>query len=501
MQAHNDNSSEEDLSKYKKRGYDLKTLEELHATTKVTFDPASTLYGPLVSPALNYIEGYKLYVRSAEDDLAKITFQTGPHAVVQDIKRDREALTTLYPDYEASCIAVSKLPASSPSWENNWRVHEEGIVISYPMESPLSIKSEVRHRQIAARLHPKQKTVRVHFESTYPKLLDDHIECMEQVKKLVKLHANRRSELSTTIACNANAEKDLLDRFSLADAIAVPHLKMELERDRREHRHAPILNLFTREMDDGCTVILGRDIELGSETDDDLARELRGAVAPHWKKYWDIIHAMESDETQRFMCRAILNLQHRQDHERLIRVIMYSTRMTHPLLNIIDEHSLNDLNENPWNRLALITVMKDVDPGIRRILKACSITYITTSASIYVIRYILRTKNGSLSFNPSMQQSTAIVLTMWDCDLWRPLPDDVEWKTAKRNGHWRVCRMKRLRAKADYFVDGQDSDWVHLQVDEDGNIMDTPENQEKKRHIEERETKSRIVKLFEKLSA
>ncbi|KAG8804259.1 hypothetical protein FRC17_006011, partial [Serendipita sp. 399] len=134
---------------------------------------------------------------------------------------------------------------------------------------------------------------------------------MEQVGKLVQNNATSRSELSTTIACNASGEKNNVYKFSTTDAIAVPYMKMDLEKDRREYRHAPILNIVTRGLEEGRTVILGRDIDI--EADDDIGQEivLDEGISPvedegqgypsnnprnvPWSNCWDIIHDMEAD--------------------------------------------------------------------------------------------------------------------------------------------------------------------------------------------------------------
>ncbi|KAG8818091.1 hypothetical protein FRC17_010975 [Serendipita sp. 399] len=57
---------------------------------------------------------------------------------------------------------------------------------------------------------------------------------------------------------------------------------MQLERDRREYRHAPILDLMTRESEEGRTVILGRDIDL--TTKDYLAEAVMACLRNHWDR-------------------------------------------------------------------------------------------------------------------------------------------------------------------------------------------------------------------------
>ncbi|KAG8852507.1 hypothetical protein FRB91_006404 [Serendipita sp. 411] len=161
---------------------------------------------------------------------------------------------------------------------------------------------------LASRLHPVQKTARMHFETSYPDLLNNHMGYMEQVKHLIMSNATHRSEFATTIACDANAEKLLADSFSTADAIAVSYQKMELEKDRREYRHAPVLNPVSRELEEGCSVILGCYLD-PMETDnvaegviiECLERYLslyqfpssKLADIASWEYCWEAIHMME----------------------------------------------------------------------------------------------------------------------------------------------------------------------------------------------------------------
>ncbi|KAG8832107.1 hypothetical protein FRC17_002053 [Serendipita sp. 399] len=542
MQIQTSLSSEKDLSKYKKLGYEyveeekvvldslvllyrkrleiaqnhLKSLEELYFVSENSFNPSSTLHGSLISPIIvclqRDIDGHRQYIEKARNDLAVLTFPIGPRSVVQDIKRDIGLVKPLYSDYEDSCVAASKLPAPSPSFDNSWRIHEE----------------DIRHRQIAARLHPKQKAARDHFDHTYPsmieldygqKLLDDHMEYMEQVKKLVRSDTNRRRELSTTVACNANAEKELVDRFSTTDAIAVAYMKLGLEKDRREYRHAPVLNIFTRELEEDRTVVLGREIELDS--DYDPAQEMivaclaRCIKAPYlwsdvqsekeWEHLWGITHEMELDSSERHVHETVSKLRNGYEIGHQIGMLMSNTRTPYPLLNIADERSIKKLKEDRWDRPALVNVMKDVDPRIRGILKACAIAYLTSSASTYEWYVGEGSKLtdvaansafhlGTLSFDSSMWQSIEAILFMWDCDLWQPLPDDVEWRKGKSEKD-DPCprRTKRFPAKPGY-----GSKWVYLEVDENEDVLDMPRNQGRKEWIEV--PASRISKMRRKLN-
>ncbi|KAG8815921.1 hypothetical protein FRC17_000536 [Serendipita sp. 399] len=308
------------------------------------------------------------------------------------------------------------------------------------------------------------------------------------------------SEVSATIACNATAEKERLEKFSTVDAIAVPHLKLDLERDRREYRHVPLLNVSTREMEEDMTVILGGDIELN-----DLAHEVittclkRSANAPFygkwsnvnvgWEYYWDIIRAMELDPSEENVHNTIFKLQNAYEIGCLIDIIMLNTRMPRPLLTIVDEDSMTKLKANKWDRAVLVRVMKDVDPRMEGLLTACAIAWITASLSSAVIRTILWTKNGSVRSDFAWEA----ILRMWDFELWRPLPDDVEWSEEKRNGVECICRKKRFRAKPEYKVRGYDYKWVWLDVDENGETLDTPENQEWKEWIQEEQTEEEQV--------
>ncbi|KAG8814153.1 hypothetical protein FRC17_001272 [Serendipita sp. 399] len=91
-----------------------------------------------------------------------------------------------------------------------------------------------------------------------------------------------------------------------------------------------------------------------------------------------------------------------------------------------------------------------------------------------------------------------VILWMWDYELWRPLPDDIAWREQLRNGEWRICRMKWCQAKPGY-EDG----CVWLEVDENGDVLDTPENHQLKEWIQEepiKEPKSRLSKFLKKLN-
>ncbi|KAG8816883.1 hypothetical protein FRC19_011745 [Serendipita sp. 401] len=341
----NNDPSLEGLSKYKKRGFELeiaqnqlKALEELYSTTKTSLDASNSLYELFVHPVIDClckdIEIYTQYVQNAEQDLARITFPSGPRAEASIIEQALDAVKRLYPEYSDSCTAVLKLPPPSPPKK---RLSSE----------------DIEHRRIAAKLHPKQKVARTHFETSYPKLLGDHMEYMEQVRSLVWDNTTRRSELSTTIACNANAEKVFIDRFSTADAIAVPYEKLELEQSRSEYQHAPVVNPLTRNLEEVPIVILGRDIDSGSE--EDFAAELlvacleRYLVAPYRDVHacpedsWATIRRMESSQNIQSVYDIVSSLPHSGVVEKLLEVVMMNSGMSVPLLNLTNQTSAKKL--------------------------------------------------------------------------------------------------------------------------------------------------------------
>ncbi|KAG8800079.1 hypothetical protein FRC17_006965, partial [Serendipita sp. 399] len=271
-------------------------------------------------------------------------------------------------------------------------------------------------------------------------------------------------ELSTTIACNANRERMLVDKVSTADAIAVPHLKMSLEMDRREYRHAPVLNLMTRGMEEGRTVIFGREVELGSE---DIAEEVIVACLERWPK---------------------------------TSIVVMNSPVTRPLLAVVDEEAVRRLKKNEWDRSALMNVMKDVDPRMQRIFKACVIAWITTSLSYPILRTMIWNLMVGDTWDAHLLR---VIFWMWDYELWRPLPDDVEWRSMRRNGVECACRMKRFRAKPGYKEHGKSSEWLWLEVDENGDVLDTRGNYQLKEWIQEepiKEPKSRLSKFLQKLN-
>ncbi|KAG8805863.1 hypothetical protein FRC17_005298 [Serendipita sp. 399] len=295
---------------------------------------------------------------------------------------------------------------------------------------------------------------------------------MEQVKKLAQNDSTHRSELSTTIARNATEENDLVYHFSTTDAIAVPYMKMDLEKNRREYRHAPIPNILTRKLEEARTVIFGRDIDL--ESDDDIMQEVLVAclhrypkvqgspVVGHrtrdegegypsnsprimpWIDCWDIIHRVEVDPSIQNIHDTVSKIQSGSEMRDLISMIMRHTRMAYPLLNIVDERSMEVLGGRLVDRWEC--------------------------------------------------QPIEVVLDMWDFDLWRPLPEDVEWDIKWQSGGWCLCRERFIRGKQ-YKYGG-----VHLEVDENGNMLDTLENQQRieGESIQE-QPKSRFLKMLRKL--
>ncbi|KAG8849290.1 hypothetical protein FRB91_010072 [Serendipita sp. 411] len=394
----------------------------------------------------------------------------GPRDEASNIGQDLDAVRRLYPEYSDSCTAVLKLrPPSSVKW-----LHDE----------------DIKHRKITAKLHPKQKAARTHFETSYPKLLKDHMEYMEQVRRLVWDNTTRRSELSTTIACNTNAEKVLIDRFSTADAIAVPYRKLELEQSCLEYRHAPVLNPLTRNLEEGRIVILGRDIDPGSE--EDIAGELLIACLERYPPICEIgqlargravhetILRMESSQNMRDIYEIVSSLSDAEVIV-LLGVILTNSRVNLPLLNLTNRKSASKLRENPWNRPALVDLMKDVNQSIKGILKACIFAYTITHHHVHIVGQILLTGKGIPS--PSMEWPLECILTRWDCDAWCPLGENMVWAAKSAMGEPPTLRrMKRFP--------GISEDVVFLEVDEEGNIMDTPENAVKKMHINEEEQSS-----------
>ncbi|KAG8866609.1 hypothetical protein FRC20_008015 [Serendipita sp. 405] len=190
----NEDTGPEDLSKYRKRAFEYveeekivldalvvlyrkrleivqnhsKALEELRSTTMNILDTSSSLYDVLVRPVMDClrkdIESYTQYTRDIEQDLTRITFTSGPRLEASIIEQDLDAVKRLYREYSASRIAVLEL-SPPPSMK---RLPDE----------------DIEHRRIAAKLHPKQKVARTHFETSYP-LLNDHMKYMEQVRRLV----------------------------------------------------------------------------------------------------------------------------------------------------------------------------------------------------------------------------------------------------------------------------------------------------------------------------
>ncbi|KAG8823298.1 hypothetical protein FRC17_009359 [Serendipita sp. 399] len=156
--------------------------------------------------------------------------------------------------------------------------------------------------------------------------------------------------------------------------------------------------------------------------------------------------------------------------------------------------------ENRWDRSELMSVMKGMDPLTQRIFKACAIAWITTSFFYPIICTLLRNLMVGGTWDVHMLD---VILRMWDYELWRPLPDDVQWSRELRNGKCCRCRMKRFRAKPEYKEHGESSEWVWLGVDENGDVLDTFENHQLKEWIQEepiKEPKSRLSKFLQKLN-
>ncbi|KAG8803181.1 hypothetical protein FRC17_006232 [Serendipita sp. 399] len=294
----------------------------------------------------------------------------------------------------------------------------------------------------------------------------------------------------------------LVDKVSTADAIAVPRLKMSLEMDQQEYRHAPILNLMTRGMEEGRTVIFGREVELGSEDILDevivacLERLPETSWAEHyhkdWEYYWDIIVAMELNSGGQAIRRGISIIQNGYHLEALTDIVVANTRVT-PISTKIDEGAMRKLKKNEWDRSALTNVMKDVDPLAKRFFKVYAIVRKTAFSFHWVIHPVSRKWIEGGTWDDHLLGN--IILRMWDYELWRPLPDDVQWGAVQENGEWCVCRMRRFRAKPEYEGDG----WVRLKVDENGEVVDTPGNQDLYKWIQE-DPRSRLSKFLRKLN-
>ncbi|KAG8810598.1 hypothetical protein FRC18_003974 [Serendipita sp. 400] len=507
MQVQSNNASLEDLSKYRKLGYEhveeekvlldglvtfyrkrveiaqsyLKALEELYSITVAEFDASNSLYELLARPAFDClgkdIEGHRHYIHRTQHDLDKVTFPMGPRSVVQSIKEDTEAAKRLYPEYADSCTpALNLLPPRPGGWK-------------------LLREEEIMHRMLASRLHPVQKTARMHFETSYPDLLDNHMGYMEQVKHLIMSDATHRSEFATTIACDANAEKLLADSFSTADAIAVSYQKMELEKDRREYRHAPVLNPVSRELEEGCSVILGCYLD-PMETDnvaegviiECLERYLSLYQLPSskladiasWEYCWEAIHMMEMGYGVR---EILLGLSQWKQAREMIRFLAVNSRQfSFPLLNLTDQRAVELLQNDYWNSSALVDLMKDIHPNMRGILNACTFTYFDARGIHAIIRLLLyRGERWYDDWESKCGGAITAIFRRWDCDAWCPLPDDVEW-----GGKWArgkvisLRRMKRFPA-----IPGYRGVFAYLEVDATGDILDTPENTLERLYIKE----------------
>ncbi|KAG8825087.1 hypothetical protein FRC17_008854 [Serendipita sp. 399] len=295
-----------------------------------------------------------------------------------------------------------------------------------------------------------------------------------------------------TIACNSAVEKSLVEKFSIVDAIAVPRQKMGVESDREGFRYpVPVLNPVTRKFESDRTVILGRDVDPSS--DDRVAETLLMACldmyskAEHnpddglhdvsWEHYWNIIHEMEAGSGAPNMLATLSKLRYRYEIEYLIYIIMCNIKT--PLLNIVDQHAeqvltgrcrercwmavlLTMFTEDPWNEAALINVMKHVDSNLRWILK------------VFWTAYMIQPMP-----DPIFQTTIAgVIFRRWDFDFWRPLGMDTEWSAVIKSNRVElpIRRMKRFLAKQESDGDGE---WIYLEVNTQGEILDTPENREK----------------------
>ncbi|KAG8751484.1 hypothetical protein FRC14_007827 [Serendipita sp. 396] len=518
MQAQEAKESLEDLSKYRKLGYEhveeekvlldslivlyrkrldvaqshLKVLEGLYSTSLTDFDTTNSLYEPLIRPALDSlgkdIEGYRQYIHRSQSDLDKVTFPMGPHSIVQSIKEDMDIVKRSYPEYDVSCLLALNLPPPHPG---GWKFLRN---------------EEITHRMLASRLHPFQSPVRLHFETSYPQLLEDHMTYMEQVKRLMMSNATHRSELSTTIACGASTEKHHIDRFSTTDAIAVPHEKMELEKGRREWRHAPVLNPVSRRMEEDCFIILACYPDpmscpnLAEQVVIVCLEQYRrlccnppnhlGSLSStpdstkSWSYYWEVIHSMETGQD---LCATISQLSQPRQLESLICILVFNSLWSRfPLLNLTDQSSVDILQRDYWNKSALIDLMRNVHPNARRVLKACVITYFVKektmgrnrlwrnagSEPMWLSVLLCTGARWSQAWNLKYGGAFKAIFRRWDCDAWCPLPDDVEWGLEwDPDSDAYLRRMKRFPARPEF-----GGGFVYLEVDAKGDVLDTPEN-------------------------
>ncbi|KAG8775039.1 hypothetical protein FRC15_000834 [Serendipita sp. 397] len=278
----------------------------------------------------------------------------GPRSIVQSIKEATNAAKHLYPKYADSCQpALDILPH-----HNGWKSLRDERIGGFLAHCPSLTPEEITHRRLASILHPVQKAARLHFETSYPQLLDDHINYMEQIKHLIMSNATRRSEFSTAIACDANAERFIIDRFSTTDAITAPYQKMELEKDRREYRHAPVLNPVSRELEEERSVILGCD---PMQKSDNVAEEViiacleryrslywqsppsKYAAIASWKHCWGFIHMMETGYGVR---ETLLGVSRWEQVGQLIRLLVVNTHLSsRPFLNLTDQRTANNAVE------------------------------------------------------------------------------------------------------------------------------------------------------------
>ncbi|KAG8793161.1 hypothetical protein FRC20_001137 [Serendipita sp. 405] len=518
MQAQGDNSSLEDLSKYRKPGYEyvedekalldglvtfyrkrleiaeiyLRAIEALYSTTVAGLDASNSLYELLALPALDCLEkditGHRHYVHSTQCDLDKVTFPMGPRSIAQSIQEDTDAAKRLYLEYADSCPRVLNLPPPRPG---GWKFLRE---------------EEITHRMLASRLHTVQKGSRLHFKTSYP------ASCSHPrrfVKHLVMSNATHRSEFANTTTSSANAERLLVDKFSTADAIAVPNQKMDLEKDRREYRHAPVLNPVARKLEEGRSVILG--CWLDPMRTDNITEDLIIACLERyrslyrqspscnfngisfWEYYWETINMIETGHDVR---ETLSSLSQWEEAGELIGLLVVNTlRSSPPLLNLTDQESIDILQKDYWNTAALVALMKDIHPNMKRILKACVATYFVMRGTSAIIRLLLC--NGA-RWNKTWESryggAIKAIFRRWDCDAWCPLPDDVEWKVRWiRDEVVTLRRMKRFPA-----IPGYRGGFAYLEVDVTGDVLDTPENTIERLYIKEERSRSWLTNKLQK---
>ncbi|KAG8809112.1 hypothetical protein FRC18_004686 [Serendipita sp. 400] len=184
---------------------------------------------------------------------------------------------------------------------------------------------------------------------------------------------------------------------------------------------------------------------------------------------------MESSQSIQNVYDIVSSLPHSGVVEELLEVVMMNSGMSVPLLNLTNQTSARKLRENPLNRSALIDLMKDVNHSIKRILKACALAYIAEGHPIAIFRAILL--RGDTPFY-SIFWPLETILRRWDCDEWCPLAENVVWGVKRfKDKPPSLFRTRRFPSK----FGGE----VYMEVDQEGNVMDTLRNERRKVYIKE----------------